>query len=113
MDKPTAVDYNTPEVKKLLTEKCEACGDCFTTVRGLNVHQRQHYDLPLRMDNSEYEVEKVLAARGPAGHRFYLLNYEGLVYRIHPLGRLFRRASKQRRVVRVEEFIDEQAQYDG
>jgi hypothetical protein len=75
--KPTAADYDTEEVKKLLTEKCEACGDCFTTVRGLNVHQRQHCDLFMRMDKSEYEVEKVLAARGPVEHRFYLLKYKG------------------------------------
>ena len=39
--KPIAADYSTEEVKRLLTEKCEAYGDCFTTVRGLNVHQRQ------------------------------------------------------------------------
>ena len=38
VEKPTAVDYSTDEVKKLLTEKCEACGACFTAVRGLNVH---------------------------------------------------------------------------
>ena len=42
---PTAADYNTEGVKKLLTEKCEACGDCPTTARGLGVHQRQH-DVP-------------------------------------------------------------------
>ena len=65
-------------VKKLLTEKCEACSDCFTTIRGLNVHQRQHCDLFKRMDKSEYEVEKVLAARGLAERRFYLLKYKGL-----------------------------------
>jgi hypothetical protein len=75
--KPTAADYETEEVKKLLTEKCEACGDCFTTGRGLSVHQRQHCDLFRRMDKSEYEVEKVLAARGPVEHRFYLLKYKG------------------------------------
>ena len=42
-----------------------------------NVHQRQHCDLYRRMDKSEYELEKVLAARGPAEHRFYLLKYKG------------------------------------
>ena len=42
--KPAPADYDTEEVKRLLTEKCEACGDCFTTVRGLNVHQRRHCD---------------------------------------------------------------------
>ena len=52
-------------------------GACSTTVRGLNVHQRQHCDLFRRMDKSEYEVEKVLAARGPTEHRFYLLKYKG------------------------------------
>ena len=77
VDKPTVADYSIEEVKKLLTEKCEACGNCYTTVRGLNVHQRQHCDLFRRMDKSEYEVEKVLAARGPAEHRFYLLKYKG------------------------------------
>ena len=75
--KPTAADYDKEEVKKLLIEKCEACGDCFTTVRGLNVHQRQHCDLFRRMDKAEYTVEKVLAARGPVEHRFYLLKYKG------------------------------------
>ena len=54
------------EVKKLMTEKCEVCGDCFTTVRGLIVHQRQHCDLFTRVEKSEYEVEKVLADRGPS-----------------------------------------------
>jgi len=29
------------------------------------------------MDMSEYEVEKVLAARGRVEHRFYLLKYKG------------------------------------
>ena len=85
VEKPTAADYSTEKVKKLLTEKCEACGDCFTnisnhdsrTVRGLNVHQPQHCDLFRRMDKSEYEVEKVLAAKGPVEHRFYLLRYKG------------------------------------
>ena len=77
VEKPTAADCSTEEVERLLTEKCEACGDSFTTVRGLNVHQRQHCDLYRRMDKSEYEVEKVLAARGPVKHRFYLLRYKG------------------------------------
>ena len=77
MEKPLAADYSTEEVQKLLTERCEACGAGFTTVRRLNVHQRQHCDLYRRMDKSEYEVEKVLAARGPAEHRLYLLKYKG------------------------------------
>ena len=64
VENPPAANYNTEEVQKLLTEKCEACGAGFTTVRGLNVHQRQHCGLYRRMDKSEYEVEKVLAARG-------------------------------------------------
>ena len=76
-EKPTAADYSTEEVQKLLTERCEACDAGFTTVRGLNVHQRQHCDLYRRMGKSEYEVEKVLAARGPVEHRFYLLKYKG------------------------------------
>ena len=65
VDKPTVADYNTEEVKKLLTEKCEACGVCFTTVRGLNVHQRQHCDLYRRMDKAEYE----LAGEGTSSQR--------------------------------------------
>ena len=60
VEKPTAADCSTEEVQKLLTERCEACGAGFMTVRGLNVHQRQHCDLYRRMDKSEYEVEKVL-----------------------------------------------------
>ena len=77
VEKSTAVDCSTEEVQKLLTERCEACGAGFMTVRGLNVHQRQHCDLYRRMDKSEYEVEKVLAARDSVEHRFYLLKYKG------------------------------------
>ena len=79
VEKPLEEDYNTEDVQKLLTEKCEACGAGFTTVRGLNVHQRQHCDLYRRMDKTEYEVEQVLAARGPAEHRPYLLKNNTMV----------------------------------
>ena len=77
VEKPTAADYSTEEVQKLTAERCEACGAGFTTVRGLDVHQRQHCDLYRRVDKSECEVEKLLAARGPVEHRFYLLKCKG------------------------------------
>ena len=77
VEKSLEADYSTEDVQKLLTERCEARGAGFTTVRGLNVHQRRHCDFYRRMDKTEYEVEQVLAARGPAEHMFYLLKYKG------------------------------------
>ena len=69
--------YEEKEVKKLLTEKCEACGRTSPTLHGLHVHQGRWCDLSKRLGKQDYEVEAVLESRGPIDDRFYFVSWKG------------------------------------
>ena len=75
-------DYSDTSLVKTRYSVCSFCGWCGPSQHGLEIHtDRWCGEAHRKVDEKEFEVEKILQARGSVRHRFYEVQWKGFAER--------------------------------